>query len=310
MKNLLLILTIKVLSFQASASYQGNIRFSLTEIDQHKESIHELLAVSKSCLERHEREHVEFYSKNCIIARNGKKTCLSLFYGDRRYSKSRNQRRSDGRALEYLPDALRSAGFDPALAQIMRSTSCVGLALQCLSEGFSATEQTEQWNKIMSFVRLNNVGGTSLQHALQQLGWKVHYWNPSPMDELVNNALRWDEEEKRWQSKGWHHYRYLTVRNHGTYWHNKVDNKWDLVGFNRSVPRKLASFPFWIGTAHTGYHVFPGTFGRVIEAHSTRHLTSIDNLEFSDFNPLANGGGPRWSATEKYRSGLIALPPI
>ena len=94
-----------------------------------------------------------------------------------------------------------------------------------------------------------------------------------------------------------------------TYWYNKVDNKTDMVGFGNGEPEVLQNAPFWVGTANTGYHVFPGTYGDVVEAHSTRHITSVDNLEFSRFAPFAQGGGPRWTNTEKYRSGLIAIPP-
>ncbi|CAN5724706.1 hypothetical protein BH20VER1_BH20VER1_25590 [soil metagenome] len=75
------------------------------------------------------------------------------------------------------------------------------------------------------------------------------------------------------------------------------------------VPAAFRSAPFFVGTAHTGYHVFPGFEGSIIDAHSTRALTSVNNLEKSQFNPLASGGGPRWTPTEKYRSGLIATPP-
>jgi hypothetical protein len=37
-------------------------------------------------------------------------------------------------------------------------------------------------------------------------------------------------------------------------------------------------------------------------------MDSIENIEFSKFNPLASGGGPRWTASLKYRSGLICVP--
>jgi len=82
-----------------------------------------------------------------------------------------------------------------------------------------------------------------------------------------------------------------------------------VVGFDDRVPREFLDVPFFVGVAHTGYHVFPGYKGDVIEAHSTRRLDSVDNLEKSPFNPLATGGGPRWTATEWYRSGLVGLPP-
>ena len=81
------------------------------------------------------------------------------------------------------------------------------------------------------------------------------------------------------------------------------------MGFGKKTPYLTSQTKFWVGIANGGYHVFPGTYLNVVEAHSTRHITSIDNLEFSDFNPLASGGGPRWSRTEKYVSGMIAIPP-
>ena len=63
-----------------------------------------------------------------------------------------------------------------------------------------------------------------------------------------------------------------------------------------------------MGFAHIGYHVFLGFHGRVIEAHSVRDLFAMDNMENTEFNPLA-GGGPKSTKSEIYRSGLIAVPP-
>ena len=88
-----------------------------------------------------------------------------------------------------------------------------------------------------------------------------------------------------------------------------MDDKSLLVGFGTTVPAEFRNVPFFVGVAHTGYHVFPGFAGDIIEAHSTRRLDSIDNLERSAFNPLKAGGGPRWTTTEKYRSGLVGIPP-
>ena len=95
----------------------------------------------------------------------------------------------------------------------------------------------------------------------------------------------------------------------GTSYFNKVDHKSQLVGFGTTVPAEFRNVPFFVGVAPTGYHVFPGFAGDIIEAHSTRRLDSIDNLERSAFNPLKTGGGPRWTTTEKYRSGLVGIPP-
>lgn len=294
----------------ARAEYKGELSFSSEEVQNHLNSIDELVSTSRNCLLRYKREHEEFYKKTCIKTFFGKKKCLSKYYGERRYTKVKGTRRSDGKKLDYLPKELKKEGFNPELVNYMEATSCVGLALQCLKEGFSATNQAPQWDRVMNFVRANNVGGTSLQDALQKLGWKIYYWNPVPHQSILDIAAKWDKEERKWQSKGWHAYRYQKVMNEGTYWFNTVDNSNDLVGFEKQVPGKLYQFPFWVGTANTGYHVFPGTFEKVVEAHSTRHFTAYDNLELSDFNPLSEGGGPRWTNSEKYRSGLFALPPI
>ncbi len=292
------------------AQYKGELNFSQEEKDQHLKSITQLIDESSDCLARHKEEHLSFYRDHCITDSRGNKKCLSKFYGERRFSMKRGARRSDGKKLQYLPTEVRRAGFPESWVSEMRSTSCVGLALQCLKEGFQKTSQSEQWEKIMTYVRINYVGGTALQDALQKIGWKIYYWNPTPLENIVEVTEKWDKEEKRWASKGYHQYRYYRVRNNSTYWYNQVDFKYDMVGFEKTTPSLLYQHPFWIGTANTGYHVFPGTFENVVEAHSTRHFTSIDNLEFSTFNPIAPGGGPRWTNTEKYRSGLIALPPL
>ncbi len=75
------------------------------------------------------------------------------------------------------------------------------------------------------------------------------------------------------------------------------------------MPSFMASAPLFVGVAHAGYHVFPGVDGQVIEAHSSRPLNWFNNLERTQFNPLHKEGGPVWSKSEKYRSGVIALPP-
>lgn len=294
----------------ALAGYNGTIEFSQTEVRVHRFQAYQLSKVAERCLQNYKNEHESFYRKNCWRTRRGKKVCISKFYGDRRYTMKKGTKRSDGQTLEFLPDALRKMGLQPSFAKKMEQISCVGLALNCLEEGFRKTGQALQWKRIRKFVRENGVGGTALQFALAKIGWKTYYWNPAPYWSIEADNNRWDREERSWQSKGYHNYRYNRVMNRGQYWYNKVDNATDLVGFNRTPPRILRDYPFWVGTAHTGYHVFPGTKQKVVEAHSTRHFTAYDNLEFSDFNPFGTGGGPRWTNTEKYRSGLIVFPPL
>ena len=290
------------------SAYKGSIQFSSAEIQNHRAQITELSRVAARCLEEYQEEHLSYFDSNCHF-QSGKKLCLSKFYGERRYSKFKGQFRPDGTPLTYLGDELRKYGFPISKMDEMENTSCVGMALDCLKQGFLATGQSNQWDKILRYTKANGVGGTALQDGLSRLGWKTYYWNPAPASSIIDDMKRWDAEEKNWQSKGYHAYRYNNVKKKGTYWFNKVDNSTDLVGFGQGEPKRLQNVPFWVGTAHTGYHVFPGTLGDVVEAHSTRNITAEDNLEFSRFSPFAQGGGPRWTRTEKYRSGLIVIPP-
>lgn len=179
--------------------------------------------------------------------------------------------------------------------------------MNALQAGFTATKDhllAAVWKRVFAFVKDNGMDGSALLDALQKLDWMILYWNPNPRE----NA-RWDSEDGTRKSRGWHAERHKQVTTKGSYYSNTVNDRETLVGFGSQSPAALRHVPFFIGVAHTGYHVFPGFRGDVIEAHSMRALDSIDNLEKSPFNPLAKGGGPRWTATEKYRSGIIGVPP-
>lgn len=293
-------------SVDAKTKYNGDVSFTQEERLDHKNKINEFVEVASQCLNQFEDDHFEFYDSNCIAV-NGKEVCLSKFYGERRYSKLPNQVRPDGVKLEWLATALKEIGYPSSYMDKMVPNSCVGMALSCLEKAFLETDQKNQWLRIKKFTNDNGVGGVALQYALRQIGWKLYYWNPSTN---TDSMAKWDAEEASWKSKGYHQAWYKTVFSEGRYWYNTVDNATDLVGFGDGEPAVLKSHPFWVGTANVGYHVFPGHYATVIEAHSTRHISSIDNLEVSVFSPMANGGGPRWTKTEKYRSGLIALPPL
>lgn len=274
---------------ETQADFKGDINFSKQEIQSHRKHI---LTITNSA-----RKHLEFTWKNHVQFH--KKHGVSKYYGDRNRSLNTPAKR---RA------ALKGYGAPMALEKSLLPTSCIGLTLESLRRGFHQPRDPHlrsAWQKIEAFTRKNHVDGSALIHALQKLGWKIYYWNPNP----ANNHA-WDKEETRWKSKGWHAFRYATVRRKGTYYYNKVDDAKLLVNFGETTPNKSIKFPYFVGVAHTGYHVFPGFYGNVIEAHSTRKLNSISNLEKSMFNPLGTGGGPRWTANEKYRSGLIAVPPL
>ena len=274
--------------------YQVN--FTEPEIEHHQQNIKRVVEVASQCLDDTYEEHLEFFERHGV----------SKFYGDRR---AQHQTR------EGLVRELQRFGKPASLVNQLEPISCIGLTLRCLGRGFAAVGSQSTWDKIMDHLLIDDkVYGTDLQIMLQMLGWELHYWNPDP-----SSNERWDAQDKEltplapgrtWMPVwGGHSYRYATTMNRGVYYESYVDVVDSLVGFGSKQPVWFAEVPFFVGIAHAGYHVFPGRDGEVIEAHSTRQLNSIDNLEFSQFNSLATGGGPRWTRTEKYRSGLIAIPP-
>lgn len=280
-----------ILFFGQSAyaqAFKGSISFTSNEKEIHRRSIDLINRTASDCLKDDLQKHQSFFRQHGF----------SPFYGDRssfaKLTKAEKQ------------SHLRRLGKNPNYVEIMQPTSCVGLALKCLERGFQAAGQGQYWSKIARYTRLNNQYGNALQHALQSIGWKILYWNPAPQ-----NNEAWDNYEKRKDPTnkewfwGWHSYRYLTVNRQSMYYFNKVDDARTLVGFGTQVPRQFKAIPFYIGTAHTGYHVFPGMYGQVIEGHSTRPITDYYTIESSEFNPLKTGAGPRG----QYMSGLIAIPP-
>jgi hypothetical protein len=292
MKKTFLLLSV----FSFALNSWGAVSFTSAEVKVHQEKVKTIVTVAAQCLDRIYDDHVDFHGRWSV----------SRYYGDRRQDYSTRQG---------LIQALRKYNAPEHLVDELVPTSCVGLTMKCLSEGFAATGTKATWDKIYKELAVGQkFDGTDLQRMLQQLGWKVLYWNPDP----TSNA-RWDAEDLAlnplkpgavWNPVwGGHAYRYNQVLKKGTYYDVKVDDAKTLVGFKDAQPLAFKKAPFFIGTAHAGYHVFPGSFGTIIEAHSMRNLNSIDNLETSPFNPLATGGGPRWTKTERYRSGIMAIPP-
>lgn len=252
------------------------------------------------CLKETYAEHLEFYGKYKV----------SKFYGDRhkRYGTSQ------GRAQDMLAAGIPRNIVKEILPQ-QEGISCIGLTKKCLGEGFEAAGAQETWHKIDSYLDTHGNLGTDLITMLQLLGWRIYYWNPDP-----SKNIKWDIEDRKlvpladgkvWMPVwGGHEQRYQMVMKKNIYFNMKVDDKISLVDFKTEIPSFFKENGFFVGTAHAGYHVFSGTKGKVIEGHSSRPITSVQNLEFSDFNPIAPGGGPKWTRTEKYRSGVVALPVI
>lgn len=272
----------------ADSGFNGTLNVTAIEFAQHFQLSEELSKVAASCVESTYEFHREFYSDHGI----------SPFYGDRsRFGKlSYREQKSE----------FKRRGWSVSLLEQMRPLSCVGLALGCLEEGFHATGQDLVWNRVKAFVRANGQDGLALQHALQKLGWKVLYWNPNTRNnEDWDDDERSNDEENRKKFWGYHSYHWYTVTKSAKYDYNKVDDAKLLVDFGTRLPAEFRRVPFFVGTAHGGYHVFPGTFGRVIEAHSTREITDPNEVESAEFNPLRNGGAPHGH----YYSGLMAIPP-
>lgn len=271
---------------------EGALDFSETEIRQHASTLPRLMDSASACLQADLDRHYDFYAKWRI----------SPFYGDQSsFAKSTPAGRR-----EYL----RRLRFDEAqidsLLKTLEPTSCIGLTLKCLEKGFLSANQANLWTKLRDYVKLNGTTGAALQDGLQRLGWKTLYWNPD-----VSRNEAWDAQEradmptnprKIW---GEHAAHWRAVQTKRKYLYNRVDDIRTLVNFGRETPAALKPIPFFVGVAHVGYHVFPGSFGQIIEAHSTRQLNDAQTVETSPFNPLAEGGGPRG----QYRSGLIAVPP-
>jgi hypothetical protein len=269
--------------------------FTAGEIQAHKAKLQTITSTGAKYLDDIYADHLAFYNQWGV----------SKYYGNRR----KDYQTREGRVA-----ALQALGKPAFLADQQVGTACILLAMQCLKKGFGAAGLSAIWDKIHAVLKIDNAFyGTDLQLMLQQLGWKVHYWNPNP-----SRNTAWDEEDRRLNppkpGKTWnpvwggHALRHNSVMNRGVYYETKVDNKATLVNFGTAAPASFKTVPLFIGIAHAGYHVFPGRRGDVIEAHSMRNIDAKDNLEVAPFNPLASGGAPRWTRSEKYRSGLIAVP--
>ncbi len=277
--------------------------FTSQEIQANYKNIHQIAAVAADCLDWHYQDHLEFYNRWGV----------SKYYGNRR---------PDYKTKEGLVAALKLYKKPVNLVEQLEPISCIGLATKCLREGFSEVGMSGTWEKINEQLAIGNKFlGTDLQKNLISLGWKSYYWNPEPEmnqtwdleDQELNPIDLKKFPDRKWNAVwGGHLPRYIQATQKGYYYEKAlvVHDAKSLVGFGDVQPAFFKEIPFFVGIAHAGYHVFPGRNGEVIEAHSMRNLNAKDNLEFSEFNPLKMGGGPKWTRTEKYRSGLIVVPNL
>jgi hypothetical protein len=273
---------------EANAAFKGSIAFTESEKVSHLATLPVILKTSAACLEGDMKRHYDFYTQFGI----------SPFYG----SNSAYSKMSPAERRQHLIQL----GKNPALVSEMQSTSCVGLTMKCLGRGFEAAGQADLWKRLKAYTVLNGVDGTALQDGLQKLGWKILYWNAD-----TSQNKKWDAEEQArhpgnkdhfW---GYHESNWQAVVKRGRYYYDNVDDITSLVNFGKKVPEAIKSVEFFVGTSHMGYHVFPGTYGKIIEGHSTRRLTDPRTLQAAPFNPIG-GGGP---TDGEYRSGIVAVPP-
>jgi hypothetical protein len=274
------------------------------------------------------QDHVTFYNSHTGKYRLKGKTHtahLSRYFGDRSWVKGDEVVINEqGRTLHPLGPYLSAHGFDPAIQSEMNHISCINLSRNCLSEAFHAAGQDDFWKKIDDYNMAHHNSGPYILVGLQALGWKIMYWNPDPS----RNADwdKWDHEryptnkQKEW---GDHSYIYNVQIPQHKYMTFDVDDTTTLVGFKTSPPKAFTSQPFFIGIANGGYHVFVGSLGNVIEAHSARDPLGFDNLQNTPFNPIkigmnppmtkepieGGGGAPLSTDDEHYRSGMLAVPP-
>jgi hypothetical protein len=289
--------TLLLLSLNLSAAFKGSISFTQEEITEHKLQVENISDGAAACLHATWNKHEAFF----------KKYKVSKYYGDRNPNLSSREKRRKALIAAKIPKKLHEE-----ILNQQEPISCIGLARMCLGNAFKAAGDisTKSWFKIDEFAKLNALDGSAVIEALRLLGWQVLYWNP----DIASNA-KWDAEDNILQgaanhpAKGYHSYRYTIMKKTGKYYDNYVTDQKTLTNFGADEPEVLNDYNFFFAVAHTGYHVFPGTFGQVIEAHSMRSINDPTNLENAPFNPLGNGGAPKWTATLKYRSGILAVPP-
>ncbi len=299
-----------------AAGWNGSVEFTEAEKSAHLQALPQILDTASECLEFDLRRHKTFI----------KEYGVSAFYGDNssfavktlrdgtRVATTKEEKREflreeglDEESVEALvPNGECKGGLDEC-PEMMQPTSCIGLVMKCLKKGMLEAGHAETWQKIRLFALANGVSGNSVIHALRGLGWKAVYWNPD-----TSRNEKWDERDRRnhpgnpkniW---GQHADSWKTVQEKRKYYLNDVDDAESLVDFGHFPPRWLKKVPFFFGIAHLGYHVFPATYGDIMEAHSTRKITDKKTVEKSKFQPLIPLGGPRGG---QYNSGLMAIPP-
>jgi len=311
MRKLFLLFLISVsLAFPAATfaeepsirGFKGYIEFSEAEKAEHLLGVGKITRSAGACIQSYIDEQSDFWEK----------WKLSRFYG---YESDWNRKWTQ----EQKEAQFKRMGVPISEMAKLKPVSCVNMTLDCLGIGFKSARQEHLWKKIKAFTLANDQDGSSLQLGLQRLGWKVLYWNPD-----TTKAAEWDQEERARDKKirqgnepenqfrffGWHAERLRGVRKKMHYYFNPVDDATSLTDYGTTVPAKFTRVPFFVGNVHTGFHIFPGKFGYVIEAHNRSRPTNRRTIEAGNFDPShPREPHPNGGAYGTYRSGLIAVPP-
>jgi hypothetical protein len=207
----------------------------------------------------------------------------------------------------------------PLVSQILES-SCELFANRFVKEGFAAVGLQAAYARINSFLEANDRDGLALAYSLKKLGWKIVYWNPdvnatpdlpTSNREIVGITLDDHIEDTR---------NALTRKIYGGV---SIDAL--MINFEplpkSTTPRDdrafkaLVKVPYYIGISHDGEHVWSGSYGSVIEAHSSFDPDSKRNLETGAFHPPFGSPVGRIVVENRkrhkyfYYSGIIAIPP-
>jgi hypothetical protein len=308
MKTQMIVLSSLMLSLSAFADkpfyLKGDVSFTSAEKEEHIRVLPKIEEVFSKCLKREVDNHDSLY----------KRFGFSLYYGDQSaYAKANRKEK-----IKLITDAATSnihlkypKNYNFARFvddKMMKPTSCIGLTLSCMKEAFTDEEVNSQatWNKVSSFTRKNGQTGTSMQYALQQLGWSIAYYNTDPS--LNKDRDIFEKSEKAAYKKtqrGDHGDHYSEILNRSRYYDFLVDDTTSLVNFGHEMPISFENVGMFVGVAHKGYHVFPGFKGTVVEGHSSMALSVRNTIERQVFDPSNPVKAPRG----EYHSGSIAIPP-
>jgi hypothetical protein len=330
---LCVILAALAIASTSHAGYKGSVNFTDADRARHAQGLPVLMKSAASCLQAKLAKHQQFiqrfgvsafygdnssFAKKVVINSDGTQTKVETTAEDKR-NQLRQMQVPESLVQQFVPQVqCFNVGEDTVPREIaanarqcqlaMEPTSCIGITLRCLGDAFTAAGQADLWAPIAMFTSTNGVQGDALQVALQQLGWKIVYWNPD-----LSAAERWDQQEQQAYPNDPGHIWGQHVETEKSvfgprhnYLYERVDDWTTLVNFDHTEPAAIMKVPFFVGIAHLGYHVFPGAFGQIIEGHSTRIVNDPDTMQTSPFNPLVVGGGPRGGP---YKSGVVAVPP-